>query len=88
MIPAASAAASNADFYKNISNIDGYTTIVSLSVGSAKIFEMYTNDYRNNYTQHIEDLNETVDGKKVDLVEDITVSNGVVNDTIKINGDQ
>ena len=29
-----------------------------------------------------------MDGKKVDLVEDIKVSNGVVNDTIKINGDQ
>ena len=87
-VPLTAAAASNADFYKNISKIDGYTTIVSLNVGSAKIFEMYTNDYRNNYTQHIEDLNETVGGKKVDLVEDIKVIDGVVNDTIKINGEQ
>lgn len=60
-VPSASAAASNANFYTNISKSDGwYTTIVSFPNGPAKIFEMYTGDYGNNYTQHIEDLNETM----------------------------
>lgn len=60
-VPSASAAALNANFYTNISKSDGwYTTIVSFPNGPAKIFETYTGDYGNNYTQHIEDLNETM----------------------------
>jgi hypothetical protein len=61
VVSLSSAATSNANFYTNISKSDGlYTTIVSFPNGPAKIFETYTGDYGNNYTQHIEDLNETM----------------------------
>lgn len=91
----AAAAASNANYYTNISTSNGWhITIVSFPDGPANIFETYTGDYDKNYTQYIEDLNETMYDRnlnrtvKVDLVEDINVVNEVSNETLKVNGEQ
>ena len=50
----AEAAASNANYYTNISMSNGWhTTIVSFPDGPVKVFETCAGDYRNNSTRHI-----------------------------------
>jgi 6-phosphogluconate dehydrogenase len=58
----AAAAASNVNYYKKMNLSNGWhNIIVNFSdFGGAHFFETYTGDYGNKYTQHIEDLNETM----------------------------
>ncbi len=90
----AKAAASNANYYKNIimSNC-WHNIIVSFrDFGGAHFFERYKGDFKENYTQHVEANNESVydpvldKAVKVNFVEDINVKKGVSNTTTEIDG--
>src|SRR5271169_2981607 len=89
----AAAAASNANYYKNINLSNGWhNIIVSFSdLDGAHFFETYTGDCDKNYTQHVDANNESMydpvldKAVKVNFVEDINVKNGVSNTTTEID---
>ncbi len=90
----AEAAASNENYYKNMSMSNGWHNIIVSfrDFGGAHFFERYKGDFKGNYTQHVEANNELVYNPvldravKVNLVEDINVKNGVSNTTTEIDG--
>jgi tetratricopeptide (TPR) repeat protein len=85
-----SAAASNANYYTNISMSNGYTTIVSFSDEPAKIFETYTMYPHNNgvdYDQVIRVENGSIYNKtNMDFVQIIHSHGSNVTDIMTING--